>query len=76
MFLKFKISCSCHCEYTVREEVTTKKIVCPNCGLEYPYSDKLISILNTAKDIPEGTFLSDDIRTKVISFAEDSPLNQ
>lgn len=76
MFLKFKINCTCHCEYTIREETSINKIVCPNCGLEYPCSDKLISILNTAKDIPDGAFLSSEVRTKVISLAEDTPLNQ
>lgn len=76
MFLKFKISCTCHCEYTVCEEASITKIVCPNCGLEYPYSDKLLSILNTAKDIPDGAFLSSEVRTKVISLAEDTSSNQ
>lgn len=71
MFLKFKINCTCHCEYTVCEEASIKKIVCPNCGLEYPYSDKLLSILNTAKDIPDGNNFNKEIQTTVISESED-----
>lgn len=76
MFLKFKIDCTCHCEYTANENISTSKIICPNCGLEYPYSDKSLSILNTAKDIPDGAFLSSEVRTTVISLAEDTPPNQ
>lgn len=76
MFLKFKISCTCQCEYTVSEDLSTDKIVCPNCGMEYPHSAKLISILNTAKEIPDGEYLSDEVRTKVISFSEDMNKNQ
>lgn len=76
MFLKFKVSCTCHCEYTVGENMSTSKIICPNCGIEYPYSDKLISILDTAKDIPDGEYLNNEIRTEVVSLAEDTHLNQ
>lgn len=76
MFLKFKISCTCHCEYTVNDELSTNKIVCPNCGMEYPHSAKLISILNTAKDIPDGEFLSGEVRTRVISSEEDMKNHQ
>ena len=76
MFLKFKIFCTCHCEYTANENISTSKIICPNCGLEYPYSDKLLAILNTAKDIPDGEFLSNEVQIKVISFEEDMPMNQ
>lgn len=76
MFLKFKIFCTCHCEYTVSEDLSTDKIICPNCGMEYPHSAKLISILNTAKEIPDGDFLSDEVRTRVISFSEDMSKNQ
>lgn len=70
MFLKFKIDCTCHCEYTANENISTSKIVCPNCGLEYPYSDKLLSILNTAKDIPDGNRFNKEIQTTVISEQE------
>lgn len=70
MFLKFKINCTCHCEYTTNENISTSKIICPNCGLEYPYSDKLLSILNTAKDIPDGNRFNKEIQTAVISEQE------
>lgn len=70
MFLKFKIDCTCHCEYTANENISTSKIVCPNCGLEYPYSDKLLSILNAAKDIPDGNRIDNEIQTTVISERE------
>lgn len=76
MFLKFKISCTCNCEYTVCEEARISKIVCPNCGIEYPYSNKLLSILNIAKDIPDGSFLNNEVSIKAISYDEDFPLNQ
>lgn len=76
MELKFRISCTCHCQYTVNENLSTDKIICPNCGMEYPHSAKLIAILNTAKDIPEGEFLSDDFKTKVISSEEDMKSRQ
>lgn len=76
MELKFKISCTCHCKYTVNEKLSTDKIICPNCGIEYPHSAKLIAILNTAKDIPEGEFLSDDFKTEVISSDEDMKMLQ
>lgn len=58
MFLKFQITCTCHNRYTVNENVSADKIICPNCGLEYPYSDKVLSMLKTAKEIPEGNITS------------------
>lgn len=76
MELKFQISCTCRCKYNVNEKLSTDKIVCPNCGMEYPHSAKLIAILNTAKDIPEGEFLSDDFKTEVISSDEDMKMPQ
>lgn len=76
MFMKFKISCTCHCEYTICEELSTDKIVCPNCGTEHPHSAKLVSILNTAKEIPDGEFLSDEVRIEAISFSEDMNSHQ
>lgn len=70
MFLKFQITCTCHNRYTVNESVSADKIICPNCGLEYPYSDKALSILKTAKEIPDNeTFGETSI--KVISAEED-----
>lgn len=71
MFLKFKIFCTCHCEYTVSENLCTDKIVCPNCGMVYPHSAKLISILDTAKGIPDGNRFNKEIQTTVISEQED-----
>lgn len=71
MFLKFKISCTCGCGYSANENISTDKIICPNCGTEYPHSDKLIYILKTAKEIPCGNILDDKIETRVISSAED-----
>lgn len=59
MFLKFQIACTCYSRYTVNEDISTDKIICPNCGLEYPHSDKVLSILKTAKEIPEGDITSD-----------------
>lgn len=66
MFLKFKVSCTCGCEYSANENISTDKIICPNCGTEYPHSAKLISILKTAKEIPDGNILDDKISTRVI----------
>jgi transposase len=71
MFLKFKVSCTCNCEYTVNEDASVDKIVCPNCGMEHPYSAKLVSILNIAKEIPDTDFLSECVETKVIPYGED-----
>lgn len=72
MFLKFQITCTCHNRYTVNESVSADKIVCPNCGLEYPYSDKVLSILKTAKEIPEGNITSDkECCISVLSLGEE-----
>lgn len=38
MFIKIKVSCPCHCTYTVNEDINSDKVICPNCGKEYPYS--------------------------------------
>lgn len=70
MFLKFKISCTCYCEYSANENISTDKIICPNCGVEYPHSAKLISILKTAKEIPDGNMFDKEIQTSVISKQE------
>lgn len=48
MFIKIKVSCPCHCTYTVNEDINSDKVICPNCGKEYPYSGKLIAMLNLA----------------------------
>ena len=72
MFLKFQITCTCHNRYTVNENVSADKIVCPNCGLEYPYSDKVLSMLKTAKEIPEGNITSDkECCISVLSLGEE-----
>lgn len=75
MFLKFKISCTCGCCYSSNENISVTKIICPNCGLEHPYSDKLLEMLKTAKEIPDGKPF-DDVRTSVISFEEDMKNHQ
>jgi uncharacterized protein YbaR (Trm112 family) len=73
MFLKFQITCTCHNRYTVNESVSADKIICPNCGLEYPYSDKVLSILKTAKEIPEGNITSDkECCISVLSLGEET----
>lgn len=72
MFLKFQITCTCYSRYTVNEDVSTDKIVCPNCGLEYPYSDKVLSMLKIAKEIPEGNIASDkECRISVLSLEKE-----
>lgn len=70
MFLKFQISCACHCKYSVNENIDTDKIICPNCNLEYPYSAKVLSILKTAKEIPDNEVFG-ETSIKVISAEED-----
>lgn len=70
MFLKFQITCTCHSRYTVNENVSTDKIICPNCSLEYPYSGKVLSMLKTAKEIPSTTSF-EECNIKVISEFED-----
>lgn len=72
MFLKFQITCACSCKYLVSEEISVDKIVCPNCGLEYPHSGKVLSILKTAKEIPEGSITSDkECCISVLSLGEE-----
>lgn len=70
MFVKIKVSCPCHCTYTVNKDINSDKIICPNCGLEYPYSDKALSILKTAKEIPDNTSF-EECCIKAISEFED-----
>ena len=70
MFLRIKITCTCCSEYVVDENISTAKILCPNCGVEYPYSEKLTSILKSAKEIPDGNSFNNEICTRVISFSE------
>ena len=72
MFLKFQITCTCRNRYTVNKSISADKIICPNCGLEYPYSDKVLSILKTAKEIPAGNITSDkECCISVLSLAEE-----
>lgn len=70
MFFKIKVSCTCGCSYTVGQDIKTSKIICPNCGMEHPQSDKLISLLKIASEIPDGDFLSGDVSNTVISESE------
>lgn len=76
MFLKFKVFCTCHCEYTVNEDASVDTIVCPNCGMEHPYSAKLVSILNTAKEIQNNDCFSETVKTDVIPCDEDMKKRQ
>lgn len=74
MFLKLKVSCTCHCDYYISERISTEKVVCPNCGKEHPYSHKIISMLHTANEIQDVTDSTDalgqdSISTTVISWA-------
>lgn len=70
MFLKFQITCTCYSRYTVNEDISTDKIICPNCGLEYPHSDKVLNILHTAKEIPGANSFDKECDIRVISFGE------
>lgn len=66
MSISFKICCTCLCEYTVNSKICTEKIICPNWGLEYTYSKKLIQILKVANDIPNGNISIGEIETYII----------
>lgn len=70
MYIGFSVRCSCENTYTVSENISTDKIVCPNCGLTHPYSDKLISILRTASEIQDASILDKEVSTSVISLSE------
>lgn len=70
MFLKFQITCTCHNRYTVNEDISTDKIICPNCGLEYPHSSKVLNILHTAKEIPDANSFDKGCDIRVISLEE------
>lgn len=76
MFMKIKISCPCHCSYVLNENINSDKVVCPNCGNEYPYSEKLTSILKLAKEIPDGDNFSNEHSVEVISPSEDMSNHQ
>ena len=67
MWLRFKMSCTCQCSYSIGENTKADKIVCPNCGLEHPNSEKLLAILKIANDIPTCTS-EDDVGTDIIPF--------
>lgn len=55
----------------VNESISADKIICPNCGKEYPSSAKLLDILNTAKEIPKGDLMSEEFPIRAISENED-----
>ena len=76
MNLKFKIFCTCGCEYTTNECICASRVICPNCGVEYPFSQKLISVLKEAKEIPDGCFFNNEHRIEVISSEEDMKMHQ
>ena len=71
MFLKLQIRCSCGCNYFVSDTITAKIIKCPNCETDYPYSEKIVSLLNTAKEIPYNGFMDNNFSINVISESED-----
>ena len=72
MFLKLKVSCTCHCDYYISERISTEKVVCPNYGKEHPYSHKIISMLHAANEIDDGNVPgAETIKTSVISEWED-----
>lgn len=76
MFLRVKVFCTCQCEYVVDENISTAKIACPNCGLEHPYSNELLSMLNSAKKIPDGNTFNLEISNRVIPNPEYMKTNQ
>ncbi len=71
MFLKIKITCKCHCQYHICEAIDVEKVACPNCGIEHPFSAKLLAMLKTASEIPDGNIMDEGICTSVISLSED-----
>lgn len=76
MFLKLKIYCTCGCCYYISNKIAVNKITCPNCGIEYPYSEKAIKMLKIANEISDGgdPVLPKDsrIRTEVVISEEDT----
>ncbi len=72
MDLKFKIKCSCHCSYTVSENISTKEISCPNCGTVPSFSAKLIEMLKIAEEIPDWERLENgqDVSIHVLSTSD------
>ena len=58
MFLKIKISCDCHCQFSVNEHISVSEIICPNCGKHFEYSAKLLKMLSLASELPENSELT------------------
>lgn len=71
MFIKFKISCPCGCNYFINENISKDKLSCPNCGLEYKYSENVIKALKLLKEIPDCNPTSLETSIQVISLNED-----
>lgn len=74
MFLKFQITCTCNSKYTIDENISAETVSCPNCGLEYPHSAKVLSILKTAKEITDSNPFK-ECSIKIISENEDMKSN-
>ena len=76
MFLKLKVHCTCGCCYYISEKIAVSKITCPNCGVEYPYSEKAIKMLKIADEISDGGDPvlpnSSKIRTEVVMPEDDT----
>ena len=76
MFLKLKIYCTCGCCYYISEKIAVSKITCPNCGVEYPYSEKAIKMLKIADEISDGGDpvlpSNSRIRTEVVMPEDDT----
>ena len=76
MFLKLKIYCTCGCCYYISEKIAVSKITCPNCGIEYPYSEKAIKMLKIANEISDGGNPvlpnKSKIRTEVVTSEDDT----
>lgn len=73
MNIKFKISCPCFCSYCVSDGISEKEIRCPNCGRVPSFSEKLVQLLNIAKEIPYNERFEDghEMSIRVLSFSEE-----
>lgn len=55
MYLGIRYRCNCGCTSEFNSDTTAAEITCPNCGVALPpdVSEKLLSMLHNAKEIPE-----------------------
>lgn len=72
MDLKLKIKCSCSCSYTIDQSISGKEVSCPNCGKVPSFSNKVVEMLNIAKEIPdfEKSDGINNLSIRVLSLAE------